>query len=195
MKALFINCCIREEESRTLVLAKAFIEKLQDKYPKLVVDELRLMDEELKPLLYDDIKKRDKLIASNSFNDEMFKYASGYKDNDIIIIATPYWDLSFPSLLKVYIEKLFVNNLTFKYVGSDFVGLCKTKKLMVLGTSGGAVINNNFNYIFDVVNALASKKVKCFYSYVNMLDVVTEQQVKGNLNKAINDLDIIISEF
>ena len=151
MKVLFINCCIREEESRTLKLALAFIEKLKEIHPNMELKEIKLIDENLKPYLYEDIKKRDELIAKSDFNNDMFKYANEFKDNDTIIIATPLWDLSFPSLLKVYIEKLCVNNLTFKYEENGEVGLCKLNKLMLISTSGGDKIDNKLNYLFDII--------------------------------------------
>ena len=119
MKALFINSCIRGEESRTLYLANSFINKLKLKNPDLVINEVDLAKEDLKPLKYDDIKKRDELISKKAFNYKMFKYANEFKDNEIIIIATPFWDLSFPSILKVYFENIFVNNLTFKYENKE----------------------------------------------------------------------------
>ncbi len=31
----------------------------------------------------------------------MFLYAKDFAESDIIVIAAPYWDLSFPSILKV----------------------------------------------------------------------------------------------
>ena len=75
MKTLFINSCIREDDSRTYKLALAFIEKLNERHPKVIIDEIRLMDLDLKPYLYSDIKRRDELISKNEFNDPMFKYA------------------------------------------------------------------------------------------------------------------------
>jgi FMN-dependent NADH-azoreductase len=195
MKTLFINSCIREDDSRTYKLALAFIEKLNERHPKAIIDEIRLMDLDLKPYLYSDIKRRDELISKNEFNDPMFKYANQFKDYDFVIIATPFWDLSFPSILKVYIEKLCVNNLTFKYENNREHGLCKLSKFMLIATSGGERIDNKLNYLFDIIDFLSSKKVKKYYSYLNGLDMMDENNIKGVTKKAINDFDKIICEI
>ena len=195
MKTLFINSCIREDDSRTYKLALAFIEKLNERHPKAIIDEIRLMDLDLKPYLYSDIKRRDELISKNEFNDPMFKYANQFKDYDFIILATPFWDLSFPSILKVYIEKLCVNNLTFKYENNKEYGLCKLSKFMLIATSGGERIDNKLNYLFDIMDFLSSKNVKKCYSYVNRLDMMDDSNCKGAIKKAIKDFDKIICEI
>ena len=118
-----------------------------------------------------------------------------FKDYDFIILATPFWDLSFPSILKVYIEKLCVNNLTFKYENNKEYGLCKLSKFMLIATSGGERIDNKLNYLFDIIDFLSSKNVKKYYSYVNGLDMMDDSNCKGVIKKAIKDFDKIICEI
>ena len=118
-----------------------------------------------------------------------------FKDYDFIILATPFWDLSFPSILKVYIEKLCVNNLTFKYENNKEYGLCKLSKFMLIATSGGERIDNKLNYLFDIIDFLSSKNVKKCYSYVNGLDMMDDSNCKGVIKKAIKDFDKIICEI
>ena len=66
VKVLFVNSCIRNEDSRTYSLAKAFIEKLYKIHSKMELEEIKLADLDLKPLYYDDIKRRDELINNNA---------------------------------------------------------------------------------------------------------------------------------
>ena len=40
MKVLFVNACMRGEKSRTLVLCKDYLAKLQAKYPDAVIEEI-----------------------------------------------------------------------------------------------------------------------------------------------------------
>lgn len=90
---LFINCCPRGE-SRTEKLARALLKALGE------YEELRLYDEPLHPLGRADIAKRDALLAEKKYDDEMFCYARQFAAADRIVIAAPYWDLSFPAQLK-----------------------------------------------------------------------------------------------
>ncbi|MBQ7201644.1 MAG: NAD(P)H-dependent oxidoreductase, partial [Eubacterium sp.] len=66
----------------------------------------------------------------------------------------PYWDLSFPAVLKTYFEQINVLGVTFDY-SDDGVpsGLCKAKKLYYITTSGGDFAPDEFGYGY--VDALA----------------------------------------
>ncbi len=55
------------------------------------------------------------LIASRQFDDPYFRYARQFAGADEIVIAAPYWDLSFPSVLKVYLEHICITGITFQY--------------------------------------------------------------------------------
>jgi FMN-dependent NADH-azoreductase len=72
-----------------------------------------------------------------------------------VIIAAPYWDMSFPSSLKVYLEQLCVNKLTFCYgeTGAP-CSLAKVKKVVYITTAGGIIGAANFG--FDYINGLFS---------------------------------------
>ena len=80
------------------------------------------------------------------------------------MVAAPYWDLSFPAVVKLYFEAVTVNGLTFAYSEKGIpTGLCRAERLIYVTTSGGPIMNN-FGY--DYVRALACafygiKDVRC----------------------------------
>ena len=41
----------------------------------------------------------------------MFDLASQFQQADEIVIAAPYWDLSFPAILKLYLENIYVTGV------------------------------------------------------------------------------------
>ena len=128
---LLINCCPREK-SRTERLARALLRTLGE------YEELRLCDEPLHPLGRADIEKRDKLLAEKKYDDEMFSYARRFAAADRIVIAAPFWDLSFPAQLKVYLENIYVTGIVTKYSEAGKpVGLCRADELYYVTTSGG----------------------------------------------------------
>ena len=47
------------------------------------------------------------------FNDHIFDYAKDFAKADTIVIAAPFWDLSFPASLKCYIEAINILGITF----------------------------------------------------------------------------------
>lgn len=104
MELLWINCCISgKENSRTYKLTKEFLEKYKPE-ENLEVVEIDLSLQKLQPLKKEDIEKRDRLLKSGSLNDPIFDFADRFRRANYIVISAPYWDLSFPSLLKVFLS-------------------------------------------------------------------------------------------
>lgn len=146
MKILFVNCCMKpDKESRTYRLATAFLDKYQELNNKDVhIFEVALKNEAIRPISNKDLTYRLKLIQEQAWGDRVFRYATKFANADRIVIAAPYWDLSFPSILKIYFENVFVTNLTFYYEGTEVKSLCKAEKLLYVTTSGGYVEGMDF---------------------------------------------------
>ncbi len=53
------------------------------------------------------------------------------------VMAAPFWDLSFPALLKIYIENVSVDGITFRSTPEGLAGLCRGTDLVFLTTRGG----------------------------------------------------------
>ena len=128
---LFVDVCVRGEHSRTRELAECYLKDRE-------FTRLALAEENIKPLDKARLEKRQKLISKGDFSDEIFKYAKQFAQADEIVIAAPYWDFSFPALLKIYIENICVVGVTFEYLSDGTSkGLCKAKKLTYITTAGG----------------------------------------------------------
>ena len=142
MKILFVNACVRKE-SRTLLLAN---ELLAGTYGE--IDEIHLPTAGLMPLT-------EQRINSRLNNPSEQKYAKQFAEADIIVSAAPLWDLSFPSILKVYVENITIPGITFKYTEQGIVGLCNAKKIYYISTAGGVDYPDfGFNYIKALANML-----------------------------------------
>ena len=146
MAILWINACVREN-SRTLVLTKEVMKTMAGE-----VTELNLSSREIAPLGRETLAKRERLVRAGEFDDPMFCYAKQFAEAEEIVISAPFWDLSFPAMLKVYLEQITVAGITFKYVDGRPSGLCKAKRLTYVTTSGGPIFAD-FGYSY--VKALA----------------------------------------
>ncbi|MCR5469303.1 MAG: NAD(P)H-dependent oxidoreductase [Lachnospiraceae bacterium] len=145
---LFVNACVREE-SRTRQLAKKLLGKLNEEY-----DELKLEDVEFPKTDEVFLKNRDNLIANKNYDDASFAMARQFANADTIVIAAPYWDLSFPAMLKQYFEHINVLGITFEYTPEGIpMGLCKADRLYYVMTAGGNYVPEEFG--FGYVKALA----------------------------------------
>lgn len=120
------------EKSRTDDIARHLLSRLGD------YNEVTLKNEKMSPLSEEALNKRTVLIEKGDYSDDMFRYARDFASADIIVISAPYWDLSFPSILKVYLENIYVTGLVSRYTEEGRPeGLCKAKKLYYVTTAGG----------------------------------------------------------
>lgn len=55
---------------------------------------------------------------------------------DRIVIAAPFWDMSFPAALKVFFENMSLFNITFGSNDRECYGLCRCEKVLYITTRG-----------------------------------------------------------
>lgn len=147
-KILYVNACVRKD-SRTKRLADRLISRLGGDVEEIRLEEIHfgVSDEAF-------IIKRDRLLAAGEYDDPMFAQARAFASADLIVIAAPFWDLSFPAALKQYLEQINAIGITFRYTETgDPQGLCRAEKLYYVMTAGGPVYSDAYGYGY--VKALA----------------------------------------
>ena len=146
---LFINACVRKT-SRTKRLAERYLAKLTGE-----IKEVRLEDISFPVTDEKFLNMRDSCIGAGDFSNEIFQLAKDFAAADEIVIAAPYWDLSFPAALKQYFEHINVLGLTFIYTENGIPkGLCNAKKLTYITTAGGPIVSDEFG--FGYIKTLAN---------------------------------------
>ena len=73
------------------------------------------------------------------FDDEYYDFAKKLKSCDALVIAAPFYDLCFPTILKCFIEQTLVYNLTFVDDEFGVKGIINCKKLIYLSVRGGVI--------------------------------------------------------
>ena len=180
---LFINACVRKE-SRTRRLAEKLLLKLDRPYEEVRLDRLKF------PTVTEEyLRLRDRLVTEKDFTDPMFDLARQFAEAETIVIAAPYWDLSFPASLKQYLELVNVVGISFRYTEEGIpVGLCRADRLFYVTTAGGGFMPEEFG--FGYVKALAQ-------NYYGIRDVrlikaacldIFGADVEGILKKAENEI-------
>ncbi|MBR0104495.1 MAG: NAD(P)H-dependent oxidoreductase [Firmicutes bacterium] len=137
MKILFVNACMRGKESRTLRICDKFMKKYKSLHPEDIFEEVDITHTDLKPFDAEKAQERIRLTEEGKVDGKMFDLAHQFANADKIIIGAPYWDYSFPSALKIYIEHVSVNTIAYKYTDRGLAGLCKARKMLYITTSGG----------------------------------------------------------
>ncbi|MDD3347779.1 NAD(P)H-dependent oxidoreductase [Oscillibacter sp.] len=141
MKLLFVNACVsqRGEHSRTKALADAFLETFCAGHPEAEIETVTpaaLLA--LRPFDAEMVRERDALSGVGAFEAPLFDLARQFRGADRIVVAAPFWDLTFPSALRVYIEYICANGIAYHYDATGCHGDCRAEKLVYL-TSGGDV--------------------------------------------------------
>ena len=165
---LFVNACVRPS-SRTYRLAQHVLSCLDGK-----VTEVNLERENLQALTAESVEAREALLGSGALDDDMFRYARQLASAYEVVLAAPYWDLSFPSMVKTWLEHVTVRGVTFSY-GEDGmpVGHCAAKHLYYVMTAGGPIVppNHGYAYVRDLCTTFYGIADTVLFS-AEMLDVV-----------------------
>ena len=190
-KLLYIDACIRDEQSRTKRIATPIIEALKQKYEvqTLVINDLDLS-----------IVKKELITKRNNgdIDPQVMSWAESVRDADRIVIAAPFWDMSIPAALKNFLELCSIFDVTFKSDDKTCYGNCKAEKMLYITTRGmdidtGDVLEQGSSYLkaLSWLWGIGSLEV---VSAQNM-DYLSEREIEERISKAISEGMEIAEEF
>lgn len=141
MEILYIDACPRKA-SRTRELADHLLTYLDGQTTRVNLAEVNL------PVIGEnEANQRFLDKQSGDFSASIYDLSHQFAKADCIVIAAPFWDLSFPAILKKYIEAITVSGITFTYSPEGMpIGLCSAKELYYVTTAGGPIFNEEFGY-------------------------------------------------
>lgn len=187
-KLLYVDSCVNRSISRTERLAQELIKRLmvEDDYE---LEGILLESAGLAPLNSMLLLQRNAFIQAGDYSHPIFDQAKQFAAADTVVFAAPYWDFSFPSMFKVYLEYLCAQGVTFNYSPEGIpTGLVKTQKAYYVTTAGGYV--GEWDYGWDQVRALCElyfgiPHVRVFRA--EGLDIVTND-VEAIMNAALENV-------
>ena len=92
---------------------------------------------EIRPLDRARYFAREKLLDEGKLADPLFGYAKQLAEADVVLVATPFWDMGIPAMLKTYLENVSIAGITFSCdEEGNFTGLCKAERMILLTTRG-----------------------------------------------------------
>ena len=144
-RLLHIIASPREEESRTLQVARAFLDAFAETHPDWVIDELDLSKEDLPSMSDKQVSGKYVLLTGKDLYGrlkeswvEIVQHIERFKTADFYLISTPMWNFSIPYMLKHYIDLIVQPRYLFRYLkNGQTEGLIKDKKMIVITTRGG----------------------------------------------------------
>ncbi|MDQ0594636.1 FMN-dependent NADH-azoreductase [Chryseobacterium ginsenosidimutans] len=194
---LNIQSSISGENSVSNKLSQAVINQLLKKNPdsKVVVRDLAS-----NPIPHLEIHHFSAArIADEEKNDEQ-KEASKYSDEslqqiqeaDIIVIGVPFYNFTFPSTLKSWIDSIAVAGKTFSYADGTPKGLLQNKKLYLNFAVGGVyengLIENMEHYLKTLFAFMGITDVEVFQSQGLMVPQLKDE----NLAKTVAKIEELV---
>ena len=191
MKKLFyIDACLRSG-SNTKRIADVIIDKLSERYE---VETVRLSEHSFPVVKNDVLNERNNGYVPEEYVAMAKKLAAANR----LVIASPFWDMSFPSALKVFFENMSLFNVTFASTDKECYGLCKAEKVLYITTRGmnistGDELEQATPYI-KALSRLWGLGELHVISAQNM-DYSTEEQKAGKIKNAIEEGLKLSEEF
>lgn len=127
-RLIFIDCTMRAE-SRTRKIAMSLVEELGKRYD---IETIRLDGAGFPAVGSKILHDRDNGIVPEEYAEMSRRIAAA----DRLVIAAPFWDMSFPSALKVFFENMSLFHITFDSDNTHCYGLCKCQKVLYITTRG-----------------------------------------------------------
>lgn len=190
MNLIYINACMRAG-SRTQRIATPIIQELCKRYNVETVD----LTKNMYPVADNNaLEDRNQGIVPQEHVGIAKKIAAA----DRIVIAAPFWDMSFPSALKVFFENMSLFGVTFDSNDKECYGLCKAEKVMYITTRGmnistGDPLEQATPYI-KALSHLWGWGGLTVISAQNM-DYSTPEEIEERVSKAIEEGLEVCKEF
>lgn len=144
-KLLYITAHPLDElASNSMAAGKAFIDAYKENHQNDEVKHIDLFKEEI-PMIDKDVltgwgklRNGDELTKEeqqkvNRFSEILDEFLSA----DKYVFVSPMWNLSFPPVLKSYIDAISIAGKTFKYTAEGPQGLLTDKKVLHIQSRGG----------------------------------------------------------
>ena len=126
---MVIDACMRDGDSRTRRILEPLVAELGKRYE---IETVRLDGGDYAAVGRKVLAER----SSGYVPEETVALARRLAGADRIVIAAPFWDMSFPSALKVFFENMSLFHITFDSDNTHCYGLCKCSKVLYITTRG-----------------------------------------------------------
>ena len=189
-KVLYIKANIKPEgQSRTFKVSDHFIEEYKRNNPEDEVIELDLYKENINFLRAEDLGELFGPKDESSKNSSLLKYAYQFAEADKYVFAAPMWNLSFPAILKAYIDYISVTGIAFKYTAEGPVGLLQGKKAVHIVSRGGEYGNAPYEmgdrYLRTILGFFGIADIETIaIENVDVVGINVDEKIEEGINRA-----------
>ena len=155
-KLLYITAHPLDElGSNSMVAGKTFVDSYKENHPSDEVKHIDLFNEDI-PMIDKDVltgwgklRNGDELTSEEQQKvNRLSEILDEFLEADKYVFVSPMWNLSFPPVLKAYIDAISIAGKTFKYTAEGPQGLLTDKKYYT------------FNHVVVIIQKVQSLKLK-----------------------------------
>lgn len=211
-KILYISVNSKPENvSVSKTAGREFVNRLISKTDDYILDELDLYNIYMPEPNHRLYKRRAELVTGADYQalseqdkrdvDRLDELCNQFLSADNYVIAAPMWSISFPSILKKYVDCIILNNKVIKISPDEVKGLLddKERNMVYIQSSGGIYpkilggkLNHGVDYFHDIFKFLGIKRFeKILIEGVDMPSVGRDEALK----KAYKEMDGIVEKF
>lgn len=211
-KLLYIIANSKPEEiSSSKTVGRILINNIMDRYKDLNLEELDLYTEHIPRPKYSYFSDRSTLVSeeeglkltAQEQNDvqQMSKLCEQFVAASVYIVASPMWSLSFPAILKDYIDCIIQAEKTITFNNNKPEGLLNDRpRTFIYVQSSGAnipwimkpVLDKGLNYVEDIMKFIGISK---FEELLVDGTGATETERFEAIEKAKSKIDIMIEQI
>ncbi len=141
MKTLIVQYLPRKDYSHTKKVLDAFKEGIKGDIEILdlledtpdLLDSARVLAYIHQNYLGEELTPENKALLS-----KMERYAQSVREADIVVLATPMFNFSYPAIIKAWFDSVMYKGTTWSAGDKGYYGLCTESKAVLLFASGGA---------------------------------------------------------
>ncbi len=210
-KLLYIIANSKPDElSSSRTIGRKLVNRFLEKYADFRLEELDLYKEYIPRPKYSCFSSRSTIVDSSALSklsaeeqkdvQQMIKLCDQFVSASVYIVAAPMWSLSFPGLLKDYIDCIVQAEKTITFVNEKPEGLLNDRyRTFIYVQSSGAhipwiikpALNKGLNYVEDIMKFIGISKIDDLL--VDGTGTTEEERLEA-LEKAEGKIDAILEQ-
>jgi FMN-dependent NADH-azoreductase len=156
---LTIEVSPREAESASRLVTEKLSTRLREEFPGAKFVYRDLAKDSIPHLDNNTLKALSSKIPEEVQVNKEFAYQSDQlteelQESDLLVISTPMWNCSIPSVLKAWLDLVVRPGKTFNYTGTGVLGLANAKKAFIVVSSGGVFTEGPFQTLNNLFHNL-----------------------------------------
>jgi FMN-dependent NADH-azoreductase len=200
-----------EDQSSSRTVSRKLVNAILEKVPDIKLTKLNLYKDHIPQLKGCYFESRSAIIKSEARSKltveeqkevaKVEQLCDQFLDSDIYVLAAPMWSLSFPSVVKEYLDCIIQTGKTISFDNNKPHGLLDNKQrtFIYVQSSGGdipwllkPVLSKGLNYVHDIIKFIG---VDMFHELLVDGTGTTEQERQKAMKTATDKIPVLVEKL